>query len=462
MKPWNILTAMVLAAGVLAAVSLPALAETVPGGRYGPVELTRPAGPMRAFIVLFSDRGGWDATDRQAAALLAQQGALVVGVDTERYARSLALLHEACHPLVGDAEGMSHQLEREQPSGGYLTPIAAGVGQGAVLAEHLLVEAPANTLAGIAALDPQPRLDARFKPCPVDASLSRGTGLPGFHAVGSRSSSNVSPPGASLDGQHLTVQHFAAGTSSATALFALLQPHLQQAHLQDSPLPASQLSEQASALRDVADLPLIELPAAKPGDMLALVISGDGGWRDLDKSIGEALQKSGVSVVGLDSLRYFWGLKTPQQSADDVARVIQVYSARWHTRKVALIGYSFGADVMPFVYNRLPPSQREQVSLLALLGLAHTADFQIRVTGWLGLPASAAALPVAPEIGAIAPALIQCFYGEDESDTLCPSLAKSGAAVNRTGGGHHFGRDYASLEQAILIDWRKQAAARQP
>ena len=447
MNPLKILTAMTLAAGLLAATVAPAQAETVPGGRYGRVELTRPTGPMRAFIVLFSDRGGWDAADQQAAEMLARQGAMVVGVDTERYARSLATLHEACHPLVGDAEGMSHQLEREQPSGGYLSPIAAGVGQGAVLAEHLLAQAPANTLAGIAALDPQARLDARFKPCPADSGLSRGDGLPGFHAVGSRTSATVPRPGATVAGKPLPVQYFAAGTSTATALLALLQPHLPQ---------------QVPAHDDVSNLPLIELPAAKPGEMLALVISGDGGWRDLDKSIAEALQRSGVSVVGLDSLRYFWSSKTPQQTADDVARVIQVYGARWHTRTVALIGYSFGADVMPFVYNRLPPSQREQVSLLALLGLAHTADFQIRVTGWLGLPASAAALPITPEIGAIPSALIQCFYGEDESDTLCPSLEKSGATVVRTGGGHHFGRDYASLEQAILNDWRKQAATRQP
>ena len=115
---------------------------------------------------------------------------------------------------------------------------------------------------------------------------------------------------------------------------------------------------------------------------------------------------------------------------------------------------------MPFVYTRLPEPLRAQVSLLALLGFAHSADFQIRVTGWLGLPASNDALPVAPEIAKVPPALIQCFYGEDENDTACPSLVATGATVIRTAGGHHFGRDYENLEETILDRWRKQTATR--
>ena len=115
---------------------------------------------------------------------------------------------------------------------------------------------------------------------------------------------------------------------------------------------------------------------------------------------------------------------------------------------------------MPFIYNRLPEPMRAQVSRLALLGLAHRADFQIRVTGWLGLPANDAALPVAPEISKVSPALVQCFYGENETDTMCPSLAGSGADVVRTSGGHHFGGDYGRLEKTIIGDRGKRLATR--
>lgn len=83
-------------------------------------------------------------------------------------------------------------------------------------------------------------------------------------------------------------------------------PHLKKPETAATATAASQPKKSASALEgDVSDLPLIELRAAQPTDLLAIVISGDGGWRDLDKTMALALQRDGVSVVGIDSLRYF-------------------------------------------------------------------------------------------------------------------------------------------------------------
>jgi type IV secretory pathway VirJ component len=136
--------------------------------------------------------------------------------------------------------------------------------------------------------------------------------------------------------------------------------------------------------------------------------------------------------------------------------VLRVYGARWDTKHVALIGYSFGADVLPFAYNRLPEAARAEVSLLSLLGFTDAADFEIRVGGWLGLPPSDAALPVQPEMARIPPVLVQCFYGEAENDTVCPPLDGTGVTVIKTPGSHHFGRDYNALAQQILAAWHKR------
>jgi type IV secretory pathway VirJ component len=203
---------------------------------------------------------------------------------------------------------------------------------------------------------------------------------------------------------------------------------------------------------------LIELPAEHPGSMLAVVVSGDGGWRDLDKTIAHALCDEGVSVIGLDSLRYFWSAKSPEQTASDLNRIIQTYTVRWHSKSVALVGYSFGAGVLPFAYNRLPKGIRDKISVMSLLGFAEGADFEIRVTGWLGMPPSDKALAAFPEIAKVPPGLVQCFYGEDEADTICPALARIGMAVIRTSGGHHFGGDYRQLAHAILDMWRRRMA----
>jgi type IV secretory pathway VirJ component len=412
---------------VLASVSLCALAgavsnahaaETVSGGRYGQVTVTKPAGAMRGFVVLFSRESGWSATDQQAADALAKAGAMTVGVDTAKYAANLAAKKETCHQLVGDAEAVSHQLERQMQSNRYFMPIVAGTGQGATLAMQVLQQAPSNTIAGAVSVNAQHDLDKRFHPCPPDPTVSRGKGLPGFAETDA---------GASAD---------------QTRIVALTTPHLSDAVVSEE---------------DVSDLPLIELPAAHPNGMLAIVMSGDGGWRDLDKTIAEELQKDGVSVIGWDSLRYFWAERSPQQTSHDLARVLQTYTSRWHANHVALVGYSFGADVMPFAYNRLPDALRAKVSVISLLGFAPAADFQIRVTGWLGMPASDKAMQVQPEFARLPPNIVQCFYGEHEEDTLCPTLTKTGIEVIRTPGDHHFGHDYAALEKRILNALKKQA-----
>ncbi|MFM0721710.1 virulence factor family protein [Paraburkholderia strydomiana] len=394
-----------------------AATTTVPGGRYGDVTVTQPEGPLRGFVVLYSQAGGWSAADQQSADALAKAGALTVGVDTARYAANLKAKKETCHQLVGDAEALSHQLERQSQSSHYFAPIVAGTGQGATLAMHVLEQAPSNTIAGAVSVDAEHTLDVRFNPCPPDPTVIRDK-VPGF------------------------VEKASTGNADRARLVALLTPHLQAVSTSDD---------------DVSDLPLIELPAAHPNGLMAIVISGDGGWRDLDKTIAQALQKDGVSVIGWDSLRYFWSEKPPAQTSRDLARVMQTYGARWNAQHIALVGYSFGADVMPFAYNRLPQAQRAKVSLIALLGFAPDADFQIRVGGWLGMPASDKALKVRPELTKVPPAIVQCFYGADEEDTLCPALDKTGIEVIRTSGDHHFGGNYNALERHILSAFRKQS-----
>ncbi|ACC73141.1 AcvB/VirJ family lysyl-phosphatidylglycerol hydrolase [Paraburkholderia phymatum] len=411
----------------LASVSLCSLAgvaptahayETLPGGRYGNVTVTKPVADVRGFVVLFSRESGWNPADQQAADALAKNGAMVVGVDTAKYAANLAAKKEACHQLVGDAEAVSHQLERQVQSNRYFMPIVAGTGQGATLAMQVLKQAPENTVAGAVSVAAQGNLDKRFNPCAPDPTVTHGPGLPGFAETDANPS---------------------AGTQR---IVELTTPHLRVAVMKEE---------------DVSDLPLIELPAAHPTGLMAIVISGDGGWRDLDKTIAEELQKDGVSVIGWDSLRYFWSEHSPQQTSHDLARVLQTYATRWHADHVALIGYSFGADVMPFAYNRLPDGLRAKVSLISLLGFAPSADFQIRVTGWLGMPASDKALPVKPEFERLPPRIVQCFYGEHEDETLCPTLTKTGIEVIRTTGDHHFGHDYVALEKRILNALKKQA-----
>lgn len=426
------------------AVSMPTHAEDAAAGsfgRYGQATLTRPPGGATGFVILFSVGPSWSAPDQLAAKRLNGMGAIVLGVDRGAYVA--ALDKAACHQLVGDADSQSKRWQRELGVPAYWSPIMAGIGQGGRLAQLALTEAPASTIGGAISIDPTSSPMLTSPPCPRDPAASDH--LLGFWSVGLTPAAPASGlswiESETTSGRAPALDHFPAGASEADMLAAMIGPHL---------------GRHIFKPEDVSDLPLVELPAAHPTDMLAVVLSGDGGWRDLDKTIAEKLRADDINVVGWDSLHYFWRARTPAQSGADLARVLRVYSHRWHAAHVALIGYSFGADVLPFMVNRLPPRERDMVSLISLLGFEKAADFEIRLGGWFGLPPSSSALPEAPELARIPGRLIQCVYGADETDSDCPALGGSGVTLIRTPGGHHFGGDYDALEQRILAGWRRR------
>ncbi|MCD8472757.1 virulence factor [Xylella taiwanensis] len=212
--------------------------------------------------------------------------------------------------------------------------------------------------------------------------------------------------------------------------------------------------------RGVETLPLVEYYA--PGsDRLAIMISGDGGWRQLDQGLAKELQHRGISVVGWSSLSYFWNLRTPEQVGDDLGRVIAYYQHHWDAHQLILIGYSFGSDVMPFAYARLTPAQRNQVDFISLLALGHQADFKGRIFGWIGW-GEHGTRDVLPALAAFDLQRVQCIYGQYEKDTLCPELRGRVFDVVMRPGGHHFDNDPAKLANAILQGWRRSVETREP
>ncbi len=442
-------------------------AYAIDAGRLGSVKIVEPPGPARGVVIVFSGKKEWSAKDEAAAQAIAKGGALVAEVDSREYLNRLDKLKESCHELVFDVEWLSRDLQRTRKFPKYLTPIVAGIGEGGTLAGIILDEAPAVTIAGAVSLDPTETIATRRPICSdVKATALRHRRfrysapkkLAGFWAVGLTSRSGRADRAYMMklhrEGAPFELRQIAADSTPGDALLSMIEPHLAK-------LARAAVSAPA-AMVDISDLPIAELPVEHPGKLMAVVLSGDGGWRDLDKTIAEDLQRQGVPVVGLDSLRYFWSKKTPDQTAATVAALIETFTARWHADEVALIGYSFGADVMPFVYNRLPENLRAHVALLALLAFSKSADFQITVRGWLGEPPGADAIASLPEADKISPRLMQCFYGHDETDTACPALASRGVETYRRNGAHHFDGDYQALADLILQGFKNRLSAARP
>lgn len=201
----------------------------------------------------------------------------------------------------------------------------------------------------------------------------------------------------------------------------------------------------------VEDLPLTVLPVTTPSPRLALMLSGDGGWAGLDEALGAEMVKRGIPVVGVSTLKYFWEERTPEETAADMTRVLRKYLAVWKARQILLIGYSFGADVMPFIVNRLPADLRARVVTVTLLGMGQKAGWEVHVAGWVGGTDDEARY-IAPELDRLGPVRLLCLYGEGDDDSAesCKTFARPQMASAQIGDGHHFGYLYGELADRIV------------
>ena len=205
------------------------------------------------------------------------------------------------------------------------------------------------------------------------------------------------------------------------------------------------------------NLPIHVIEGKATQDTLAILYSGDGGWQEIDEEVGSYLRNTGIPVVGVDSLRYFWSGRTARKTAGDLGRLIDYYTKRLNVHHVLLVGYSFGADVMPASYNRLSPEQKAKVKAISLLSLSHKVDYVISLRGWLGFQTEGKGGNPVDDVRSIRPEMIQCVYGKDDDhDNACPVLRGAGVKVIGMPGGHHFGGDYDRLAQYIIASLKRR------
>lgn len=427
-------------------------AETISHGRFEQLRIYRPLGEARHTVLFFSGERGWRAELEPIAQSLARQGALVAGIDSPALFRNLEK-DDGCVNPDGDLENLSHFLQAYYRLPAYRPALLVGAASGAAFVHAMLAQAPAGTFSGGISLGFCPEMPLRKPLCPNDsagkpsarlhATVKLGapwTILQGLNDQSCRSAAKqflAKVGGAeiiSVPGDNHGDGEFHTWESQFTSAYQKLAAQ--------APLP---LRVSASELRD---LPLVEVPATGAGDTLALLISGDGGWAGIDKELAAEISKQGVPVIGFDSLRYFWRERTPESTASDVDRILRHYLTAWKKRSVLLIGFSQGADVMPFIVNRLPAATRSSLQAVVLLSLSQSAVFEFHLQNWLG--GSDDQVPVAPELTKMTGIRALCVYGEDEEDSMCIQPQAKTLQVIKLHGGHHFDGDYPSLARLIL------------
>lgn len=456
-------------AGLLAAVlSAPVQAQTFDMGGIGSPEILQPAGTPTGVVALFSDAGGWGERERTLARSLTDSGILVMGIDTPATLKRIeGFTEDACADVIGEVEAVSHQLQSGLGLPSYHFPVVTGSGLGGAVVVALAGQTEEATVASLVAVDPQPFVPGTKPICSRGRITETGAGR--FYALPpppTRFTLKVIESASATMAQKARMQGLRAGISMG-ARFKVVADPVNVAMVKEALLsvpqpvapPAAGIASDATGAASVADLPLEPMPVEPPSDTFVVFYSGDGGWRDLDKDVAAVFQEQGIPVVGVDVLRYFWKEQSPDASARDLSRIIRAYSEEWNASSVILIGFSFGADVLPFLATRLPAEDQAQIRQMTLLGLSDHADFEVTVSNWLANRKTPLARQTLPEIRRLPPQKIQCIYGEKDEDNACRKLVEIGVEVVKTPGGHHFGKDYPALARLILAGLEKRQPA---
>ncbi len=413
--------------------------------RLTDVPLLQPDGKASGIAIVVSQKGGLAADDEALSKLLLDRNFLVLTVDLEKWRKELDQDTGDCTYFVSDLEGIAKEAQRMIAVDTYMHPVIVGIGEGAVMAYASVADTPAATLAGAVLVDPSVGLKTKLPSC--EGADYEAVGNDGFSysydadlpnpATIVREKPDADPKGPPSTG------------------FFLAQEKLGATRPERLQIAADAAVEIAKEDASAESLPIIDVPATN-GDpkYLAVFFSGDGGWRDIDKSVGDIIAKEGVHVVGVDSLRYFWTLRKPEDIAKDIGRIVAKADPSGKL-PVVLLGYSFGANTIPFSWPSMPQQLQDRVRMIGLIGTEETTPFQVSVGAWLGLGGDN---EVAPAVAKLPLDKVLCVYGSEEDDTACNDPSLASVEKIELQGDHHYDEKYDMLAAKLM----QAIAARQP
>lgn len=186
-----------------------------------------------------------------------------------------------------------------------------------------------------------------------------------------------------------------------------------------------------------ADFPVKQWNAATQDKPLVFYITGDGGLNSFSNSVCAGLNKNGYEVIALNAKKYFWDKKTPEQTATDVAQYLANKLNGRKNQEVILIGYSFGADVIPFVVNRLPAALSQKVATTFIMASSGSTDFEIHVADMFG-KAKRRGVEVVPEINKMGNHRVVILNGSEDEDLDLSKITLRHYTHEVLPGGHHF------------------------
>lgn len=445
--------------------------DIISHGPFGNVHIYRNSAPIEGVVLFISGDGGWNTGVVRMARSFAGMNVMVVGIDIVHYMKSITRTKAKCLYPAGDFENLSMVLQKKLKISTYFKPILVGYSSGATLAYALLAQAPANTFKGAIAIGFCPDIETS-KPFCSGNGLKYHVLKPGKSIYLDRYEKFTSPfivlqgsidevcnaqaTAEFLKGlkntEMITLPKVGHGYSVQSRWMPQMKEALKKIINTTSFGASTTIAPIVGVNTNViAHLPLVFLKGSDaPTKPLALLISGDGGWTDFDNSIAETLVQNGISCIGFDTQKYFWEPKSPDATAKDVVLALEYYMLHLKKSKIIMLGYSFGADVIPFITNRLPQELKSKVLLTAMLSPDDNTDFEVTLSSMLDI-SSEGKYNVINEVRKINTGKKLCIFGKDEdAEELEKSFKLSGADILSVNGGHHYDDNFGLIVSSVL------------
>lgn len=189
-------------------------------------------------------------------------------------------------------------------------------------------------------------------------------------------------------------------------------------------------------LAQASDLPVKEWtsPASTP---FILYISGDGGFNSFSAGLCTIINKQGFAITAINAKSYFWNKKTPEKATNDISDYLDKQFQNRKNQQLVLVGYSFGADVMPFIVNRLPAVLKNKLLSVLLLSPSTSTDFEIHWLDMLG-NSKKRSMDVVAEINKLGLVKTVTIFGDDETGFTVQNIKLKNYTNENLPGSHHF------------------------
>ena len=204
-------------------------------------------------------------------------------------------------------------------------------------------------------------------------------------------------------------------------------------------------------------------PAGAPADSkpVVLLVSGEGGWKSFDVLLSQILSDEGYWVGGVDAKAYFWD---PQDDrgllAADIrsfATALQKAAGRPGGGPLILAGYSFGADLAPWIGGAAGWGGR--VKGLLLIGPDENGSLAFRYTEMIGIKYKDHAFSVTEALKSSAGIPTVFIHGSKDGWSKAPELHEATSEPKKLivipDATHHFGGHQEELRSALRqgMEW---------